>query len=180
MMKIKPEVIMFEELALINNLDIQTWVMKTLNQVPLNFWSIPASSSGKYHPACSNGEGGLVIHTKRVVWLANQVCAAWGIFALERDIVLAACILHDVGKAEPTYPQNAGEHPLHVEKHFFSWEEEEWQELIKSCIEFHMGRWTPRQIAKPISEYTLLELAVYTADYLSSRKELSTPKDKRR
>jgi hypothetical protein len=164
------------ELALINDLEIQLWVAKVLESVPEFFWRAPASRSGKFHPPCSNGPGGLVVHTKRAVWIANNICAAWGIFAQERDVVLAACILHDIGKAEDTYPQNGEDHPLHAEKYFIV-REREWLPAIENCVRHHMGRWTPRRIAKPICKYSHLELAVYTADYLSSRKELSTPRD---
>jgi hypothetical protein len=120
----------------------------------------------------------LIVHTKRVVWLANRTCFGWGIFAQNRDIVLAACILHDSAKA-PSYGgsfKDYENHPLNVKK-LFAEEKKGFTEDIDSCIRFHMGRWSPRSIAKPMHEYSLLELVVYTADFLATQKELATPKD---
>ena len=166
------------ELAAINDSDIQDWTRRTLINAPEYFWTAPASSTGKYHPICCNTKGGLIIHTKRVVWLANRICISWGICAQNRDIVLSACILHDSAKA-PSYGSSFSEyenHPLNVRK-LFAKEESSFIEDIDSCIRFHMGKWSPRSIAKPMEEYSLNELAVYTADFLATQKELVTPKD---
>ena len=40
-----------------------------------------------------------------------------------------------------------------------------------------MGRWSPKEIAKPLGKYTPHELCTYTADYLAATKELVTPVD---
>ena len=37
------------------------------------FWTMPASTSGKYHPAHSLGQGGLIRHTRAVVLFAVRV-----------------------------------------------------------------------------------------------------------
>jgi HD superfamily phosphohydrolase YqeK len=52
--------------------------------------------------------------------------------------------------------------------------------IIKDCIRYHMGLWTPQSIKKPIEQYTLLELIVYTADYIATTKDLITPEDNKR
>ena len=166
------------EIGLINDPDIQDWTLRTLQKVPEYFWYAPTSMTGKYHPVCSNGRAGLIIHVKRVVYLANKICHAWGIFAQERDIVLASCILHDIMKSPPgsSYAEHEN-HPINA-KNCFAESKSSFVEDINTCIEVHMGRWSVKQVAKPIEEYTLLELAVYTADYLSSLKDLDTPRDK--
>lgn len=167
------------ELALINDPDIQDWTLRTLQKVPEYFWYAPTSMTGKYHPACSNGRAGLIIHVKRVVYLANKICHAWGIFAQERDIVLASCILHDIAKCPPGTPYLEHEnHPINAAGYFAKGGTPGVVNMIDSCVRFHMGRWTPKAIAKDIRDYELLELAVYTADYLSSLKDLETPRDK--
>lgn len=48
---------------------------------------------------------------------------------------------------------------------------------ISNCIKNHMGLWTPASIKKEIQYYTLLELIVYTADYIATTKDLVTPID---
>lgn len=168
------------ELALINDPDIQDWTLRTLQNVPAYFWYAPTSMTGKYHPACSNGKGGLIVHVKRVVYLANKICHAWGIFSKNRDMVIAACILHDIAKPAPGTPYKEHEdHPINAKKYFAESGGQGFVDLIEDCIRNHMGRWTPIKIAKPIEEYNLMELAVYTADYLSSVKDLATPKDRK-
>jgi len=167
-----------KEIGLIIDIDLQDWVQRTFQKVPDHFWVIPSSQTGRYHPACSNGRAGLIIHTKRVVWLADKICCAWGIEGLPRDIVLAACLLHDTAKAPiGSAPGAYAQHPLNVKKFFAEWNEKEILMTIELCICHHMGRWTPAEIKKPIEKYSLIQLAVYTADYLASMKELVTPCD---
>lgn len=62
----------------------------------------PASSTGKYHPTCSNGDGGLVRHIKYVVRLAFELIRATPEIEEEKDEIIAAAILHDLMK----YPNN--------------------------------------------------------------------------
>lgn len=177
-MENKPKYTVLEgEIALINDPDIQEWVVRTLKNVPEYFWYAPTSMTGKYHPACSNGKGGLIVHVKRVVWLANKICHAWGIFSKHRDIVIAACILHDTAKGPPGTPYREHEnHPINAQR-YFAKADYGFIELIEVAIQLHMGRWSPRKVLKPIEDYSLSEFAVYTADYLSSLKELATPRD---
>lgn len=41
--------------------------------LPDYFFKVPASSTGKYHPSFSLGEGGLVRHTKVAVRIAKEL-----------------------------------------------------------------------------------------------------------
>lgn len=177
------------ELDYINNPLINEWTQKTLENVPQYFWVAQASSSGKYHPACTIKKGGLITHVKRAVYLVNELCEGWGIFEIDRDIVLSATILHDIAKT-PSHKvahlygmtstsEDFINHPLNA-IHYFASQKTLSNTIINKineCIKYHMGRWTPDAIKKPITEYSLAELAVYTADYLSSRKAVATPKD---
>lgn len=165
------------ELELIQDLAIRDWVVRTLKKVPPYFWKAPASMTGKYHPACSLGRAGLIIHTKRTVYLAKNICLAWKIFNQDRDIVLASSILHDTAKPAPgqTYELHMN-HPINAIK-YFAEGEDYFIDGIKNCVQWHMGRFSPRSIVKPMKDYTLSELAIYTADYLSSLKDLVTPRD---
>lgn len=53
-----------KELSLIKNENIRNFVKEFLNTVPDYFFTVAASSTGKYHPNYALGEGGLVRHTK--------------------------------------------------------------------------------------------------------------------
>ena len=59
------------------------------NRVPSYFWEIGASASGKYHPPFSQGNGGLVRHTKAVVYFCDELIQAvashMGQWSTERD-----------------------------------------------------------------------------------------------
>lgn len=179
-----------KELALIENSRLRNFVHVTLSGVPDYFFKGPASSTGKYHPACTIKEGGIVVHVRRAVYFADRLCSGWGISGNDRDRVIAATILHDiakVGKGSGTY-MDYENHPINAIKYFAPIPTELYSdkdcedlaadiEVISSCVQHHMGLWTPATIKKPLKDYTLLELAVYTADYMSSTKDLVTPKD---
>jgi HD superfamily phosphohydrolase YqeK len=181
------------ELNLIKDEKIREWTKATLDNAPDYFFIAQASSTGKYHPQCTCKKGGLITHVKRATYIANRLCDGYGITSIDRDIVLSAIILHDIAKTpsnDPRYTYADYEnHPINAEKYFASKELLKYSEdlddtfaeerflKILHCIKFHMGLWTPASIKKPLKEYSLLELVVYTADYIATTKDLVTPKD---
>lgn len=179
-----------KELALIKDPVLRDWTRNTLLSTPDYFFKGPASSTGKYHPACTIKEGGILVHVKRATYLVDRLCPGWGIDGRDRDRALAAIILHDiakVGKGSGSY-LDYNNHPINAIKYFApiptgTQTEDictklcEDIEIISGCIQHHMGLWTPDSIKKPLTKYSLLELLVYTADYLSATKDLDTPKD---
>jgi len=179
--------VFIKEIELIKEESIKEFVKKTLNNTPDYFYEAPASSTGKYHPQCTCKKGGLVTHVKRAVYIANRLCEGWGIFNLDRDIVISAIILHDIAKVgNPAVTKSTYEdyenHPINAEKYFFAEKETialgiDTLAKIRDCIRYHMGRWTPQSIRKEIKDYILLELIVYTADYIATTKDLITPRD---
>jgi HD superfamily phosphohydrolase YqeK len=187
--------VLMNEINLIKSEEIKKWTIDTLEKTPDYFFKAPASSTGKYHPTCTIKEGGLITHVKRAVYLANRLCVGWGIEYEKRDIVLSAVILHDIAKVgNPAVAKTSYEdyenHPLNAEQFFASIPQSEVMKKqydidadkpayyeINQCIRNHMGLWTPASAKKDIKDYSLLELIVYTADYLSSTKDLVTPKD---
>lgn len=62
------------------------------------FFTVPASSSGKYHPDFANGDGGLVRHTVAVCEIADALGELHEFNARQRSIVLIAALLHDACK----------------------------------------------------------------------------------
>ena len=171
-----------KEIALIKDLKIQEFVKATLNNTPDYFFVAQASSTGKYHPPCTNKVGGLLVHVKRAIYIVNRLCDGWGIANLDKDIVLAATILHDIAKTphnDPKYTYADFEnHPINASKYFGTISLDSNIILnITTCIANHMGLWTPASIKKSIKDYSLLELIVYTADYIATTKDLITPKD---
>src|SRR5574344_2142372 len=87
------------ELSSIQDEDIRNKTKDLIGKLPDYFFEVAASSTGKYHPSYALGEGGLVRHTKAAVAIAKDLL---GIEMYDRrytqqekDIILAAVILHD-------------------------------------------------------------------------------------
>lgn len=170
------------ELELIADPQIRNWTMSTLENAPDNFFTAPASTTGKYHPPCTLGIGGLVVHTKRVVWIANRLCGGMDISGLRKDIVISACILHDIaktGKGTGEYKDYL-EHPINASKYFVPSLSQTCPDIymeISDCVKHHMSLWSPPSIKKPINNYLMTELCVANSDYLATTKTLVTPVD---
>ena len=87
-----------KEVDLIKDPEIKVFVYKCIDKAPSYFWKVPSSSTGKYHPEDERGEGGSVLHTRRAVKVADDLCRNFNINGSERDCVLAAAIMHDFCK----------------------------------------------------------------------------------
>ena len=63
-----------QEIDRIQNTQLRETLIAYFNHVvPDYFWTIPSSSSGKYHSSFDSGEGGLVRHTKMCVLVAEEL-----------------------------------------------------------------------------------------------------------
>lgn len=119
-----------DELAYIVNDDLREIVAATLDESPECIVHIPASSSGKYHPEYSLGDGGLMRHIKGAVGIAhcmieteifdkmvNDNGDVAKLFAEKKnmyaDAAYAALILHDCCKPDNTEKHSTRfDHPL--------------------------------------------------------------------
>ena len=105
------------EINLIKNKEIRKLVKNILKLAPRYFWVVPSSSTGKHHPPDEDMAGGKVLHTKRVVYLANQLCRLEDINGIERYKLLAAMIVHDIfcqGTEDKLREKTDPNHPLYV------------------------------------------------------------------
>lgn len=144
------------------------------------FTDCPASSTGKHHPLNELSWDGTIIHTKKVFHVCYALSRGLGIEA-KRDVVLAAAIIHDLVKrgwgddgarwTKKEHPQLAGDLVDIVQRDTQLLDEYEY-ETIRSCVFYHYGPWTLKEVAKPMTEYTLEELCVYLSDYVASKKFL--------
>jgi len=178
-----------KELELIKDSYIREFTKESLNNTSDYFFIAQASSTGKYHPTCTIKKGGLIVHVKRVIYLANRLCTGLGIEGIDKDIILSACILHDIAKTPSndsrfTYADYEN-HPINAVKYLANYKHPEDKQLeyadfyikLNGCIQYHMGLWTPKEIKKDIKNYSLLELVVYISDYIAATKDLITPED---
>lgn len=170
------------------NKDIRDFAEVLVEGLPDYIWHVGASSTGKYHPAYSLGEAGLMRHQIAVVRFLNYF------FELEQyntkftsremDLMRVAGLIHDGRKSgeQADYERSKFtkfDHPLQMANMVRSFDgkylSHEELEFIAHCIESHMGQWcTDRKssivLPKPVDEY---QYFVHLADYLASRKDLT-------
>ena len=154
--------------------------------MPDYFFHVPASSTGKYHPSYSLGEGGLLRHTLAVVKFLNYFLGLESFGALftsrERDLLRIAAIMHDSRKSgsQEDYEHSKWtrfEHPLLAAKVVKKTEglNPPEKDYIAEAIESHMGQWNTDKrssvkLPKPTNAPSML---VHLADYLASRKDIT-------
>ncbi len=80
-----------------NNPELKPLLEFCLDKAPEHFWTMPSSSTGKHHPPDENGKGGLVLHTIRVLKVANKLMECWNPPFIT-DAVKLASALHDIGR----------------------------------------------------------------------------------
>lgn len=167
--------------------DLKALAIEIIGGADDYFFTIPASSSGKFHPAFSLGEGGLVRHTKCVVYMAKCLCESFDIDEYKRDMLIVAALAHDV-KKQGDDPNGLGytvhEHPLLAARYvcevYFASDiviPNGVVSLIADMISSHMGKWgaDPKFIGDktPLAmPQTECEKILQAADYLASRKEI--------
>lgn len=173
-----------KELNYIEDENLRKFAEYCLERVPDYFFHIPASSTGKYHPEYSLGEGGLVRHTKAAMKIANDIGGLtpnpFGGVVRHLDEVLFALLFHDTFKKG--WPEEEHTHKLHPEiaaKYIMDWYEEYplkddidtfVMDNIELCIWSHMGQWdADGELMRP---YSPDQLWTHMFDYLASRKYL--------
>ena len=170
------------EINLIVNEELRMAVKSYMDEAtPDYFWTDGASASGKYHPAFSQGVGGLVRHTKAVVMFAEELLRMSSYAHMRdeyKDCVIAACILHDTAKygidgfdksEYKNHARNASiafadycEQVMDYAPHF----------LLLNAIESHMGQWSTEREDRP---FTNIDRCVHMADYMASRSFIDIP-----
>lgn len=171
------------EIQLIESEDLRDFVRYYFNEcVGKWFWESGASSSGKYHPIFSQGEGGLVRHTRSVAMVCEELlrmnCYAY-MKDEYKDYARVACLLHDTCKYgtgdkldKSFYPQHgyyASEMVRDVWIDFFGTPA---PELLLMAIRSHMGQWTEDKDDRP---FTQIDRLVHLSDYIASRSFWDIP-----
>ena len=182
------------ELETIVNEDIRQFATQLLEDAPDYFFIVPASSTGKYHPAISLGDGGLMRHTKAVVRFFNHIMAIEQNCSMftdrQIDLGRVACLIHDINKSgdAKTYEEKSDggkkkvftvpDHPLLAAKYVLSYDgkylNNEELKYIALAVGSHMGQWNTDKnssvvLPKPTTD---MQKIVHLADYLASRKDI--------
>lgn len=155
---------------MIQSKTVREKVVKHLKESPAYFRYVPASATGKYHPAYTLGEAGLVRHTAAAVKIGYHICSLdfVKITPYERDLVLASLFLHDTRKkgngSEPDqeqFEEHAKLASVAVDDGTAAFKR------VSRYVLVHMGQWGNNKPAN------LREFIVHLADYLASRKDLT-------
>ena len=175
-------------LSTIKNDDIRKFAEVLLDGIPDYIWHVGASSTGKYHPAYSLGEGGLMRHQVAATRFLNFF------FELEQyntkftdremDLMRVSILTHDGRKSGEQDDYNHSkftkfDHPIQMANVVRSYDgkylNHDEIEFVANCISSHMGQWcTDRRndmvLPKPTNIY---QEFIHLADYLASRKDLT-------
>lgn len=184
------------ELSMIQSKEIRKFVVDVFDKFcPDYFWTCPCSTSGKYHPQVSLGEGGLVRHVKLAVWWGIELLRALGPSpelnkiptTPLRDEVIATLLLHDLIKngeglgpgGRPLDRSVTGTHGVTLARKMNRHpdinliDSNSYWRIIEG-IRSHMGIWTTDSDYRPdtILNSTSKAFAqlIHLADYCASRK----------
>ena len=175
----KPEIHQIKDDRLRNNLEI------IIDNLPDYFFIVPASSTGKYHPKFSLGEGGLVRHSKVAFKIAYDILITetFGneFTDSEKDLLLMSILVHDGlkhGKVEERYVRF--DHPILMGDYIIELKDkltlsDDEIKFMSDVISSHMGEWNTNQYSKVIlpKPETKYQKFIHLCDYLASRKFLN-------
>ena len=173
-----------KELSYIRNDEYRKNARVYLELLPDYFYSVEASSTGKYHPSFALGDKGLVRHVKVAVRIGKELTDSKTIGNVftndEKDLILIALLLHDglkEGIVKEKYTRF--DHPVLMadfvkdNKDKTSFNDEEIK-LLSNMIAAHMGEYNTNNYSDvilplPSNKY---EKMVHMCDLLASRKFL--------
>ena len=170
-----------EELKNFKNERIKNSAMTVLNNLPDYFFKVPASSTGKYHPAYALGESGLVRHVQVAMKWLEEIFRSeiLGVFDDDtKDLMRMALLLHDGFKSGI---DNCGhtvcEHPIIMSNYLL--ENKYKLSLRNSEVKFvarlilsHMGKYNTNYNKEEImpKPETINQRIIYLCDLIASRE----------
>ena len=173
-----------KELNYIKDEKIKESCETMLNLLPDYFFQIPASSTGKYHPEFTLGDGGLVRHVKAAVRIAYELLSNPSIggkyTSKEQDLMIMTLILHDGLKSGLTHNRYTQfDHPTLIKNYIIENKDklklsDKEIDFVAKAIESHMGPWNKDYNGNEVLPVpkTKYENFVHMCDFLASRKFL--------
>ena len=155
-----------------------------LNRLPDYFYTMPASTSGKYHPAFSLGEGGLVRHTKAAVRIAMELFRddVFNKFDQHKqELIIMSLLLHDgLKQGWDEEGHTCFDHPFLMSKFIIKNSSNlimDGKDIITvvRLINSHMGPWNVDKGSNTILPIPVDydEKFVHLCDYIASRNFLN-------
>lgn len=181
--------LMLEEIDTLQDINNRRFAHFLLDRVPDYFFTVPASSSGKYHPKNDLGEGGLVRHSISVVRMLEHLLEPFGYFDFDdeqKELLKIAALFHDCMKSGTQEEYEKGKHtkflhPLYAANFIMTVAIEcgypyEKAIFIYDTVIAHMGQWNTNKnegcskLPTPVSPG---QRVLHLADYLASRKDIN-------
>ena len=178
--------LMVDEIDTIKDIDNRKFALILLSKVPDYFFSVPASSSGKYHPKNDLGEGGLVRHSISVARMLDHLLEPYGYFDFneeQKDLLKIAALFHDCMKFGTQEEYEKGKHtkflhPLYAANFImtvaitnsYSYEK---ALFIYNAVIAHMGQWNTNATGELPIPMTPNQKILHLSDYLASRKDIN-------
>jgi hypothetical protein len=173
-------------LPFIQDNDLRERLVLILDEYLPNYWfSVGASSTGKYHPSYAAGEGGLLRHSKAAMAIGYELLEnplfGNSFSAREKDLLLIALLIHDGIKYNFEKEEHTRfDHPVLMARFIMDnyqlWDiSEEDATFMSNVVASHMGPWNTSkydQTVLPVPE-TEAQKFVHLCDYLASRKLLN-------
>jgi hypothetical protein len=172
------------ELNYIKSVNLKKFAEEIIANAEDWFFIEPASTSGKYHPKFSLGDGGLMRHTRCVAYWATAMAESFNMSQEDSDLLVIAALAHDIKKHDNNgvflrnHPLLASDYVSKI-KEKFTEDEITNEQVQKICraVAAHMGKWEgTREWVKDESKElfpmpsTDFEKALQAADYIASRK----------
>jgi len=157
-----------EEIATIHDEKYRKMLTKIVSDYHDKLKLAKATNSGKHHPPEERGEGGLLVHIRRMVRIATDdgsITKHFGLSDNEHDILVVAIILHDIGKVvgEPHQEESCRIFAKYIADFRIPRVD---RQRIDSMILRHMGSWNNA----PRVPETKLEILLSALDYIDSRE----------
>jgi hypothetical protein len=171
-----------KEINFIKDPSLKEFAELAIQTLPDYFFTMPSSTTGKYHAQFALGEGGLVRHTKAAMRIAVEL------FCLEmfdyftpkdKDVILVSLLLHDgYKKGDGSTDFTVTEHPIFAAKairenpvlDFII--EDDLRNMICDNIKSHMGQYAYNKANIQVLEkpQNKMQSFVHLMDFLSSRR----------
>jgi len=177
------------ELDQLKDPELKNVAEEIINSTPEFYFTIPASTTGNFHPKNEQVEGGKVLHHRKCFKLASQAGRRYELNTKDMEILKTACLLHDIPycfyydekesryRTDPEHAQKSAEAIALVADRILTPENESLtlKKLVAS-VYFHMGIWAKynpeSNLYKELLEFKNhpLVLATQECDFYCSRR----------
>jgi len=153
---------------------VRTFTVSAIKASPLEYWVKPSAQHTGHHPPDELGEWGNLLHVKRGVEIGMALAEAEDLGSLERDYLVSALLIHDIGKygVDGKEEKINPKHPMLVREILRDVRTEGLEHgatVIFGIAVTHMGRFS----VYGRMPWTRLERLGHYADYLASREYMT-------